>query len=203
MKEWRIRRLTAGLLCAVMLLADTGVARASQLPEGETAGAAAAEEEPGAPEEAEAAESEEPDSEETKTPEQEGEGMDPAGDSEHEKEEESSDGSEESADDSWEDADGTVEAFEAEDAETGPVYYYVKPDGTAMITTAAAGIEDLVIPEVIDGYRVTGIMSRSFKGNSYLRSVSIPGSVTSIQEEAFRECSSLKSVSLQEGVKSI
>lgn len=203
MKEWRIRRQTAGLLCAVMLLADTGVARASQLPEGETAGAAAAEEEPGTPEEAEAAESEEPDSEETKTPEQEGEGMDPAGDSEHEKEEESSDGSEESADDSWEDADGAVEAFEAEDAETGPVYYYVKPDGTAMITTAAAGIEDLVIPEVIDGYRVTGIMSRAFKGNSYLRSVSIPGSVTSIQEEAFRECSSLKSVSLQEGVKSI
>ncbi len=200
MKEWRIRRLTAGLLCAVMLLADTGVARASQLPEGETAGAAAAEEEPGAPEEAEAAESEEPDSEETKTPEQEN--VEPAGDSEHEKEEEGSAGSEESADDSREAADGAVEAFEAKDAEN-TLTYEVKEDGTAEITGPKTVSGDLVIPEEIDGYRVTSIGRYAFEDCSGLTGVSIPGSVTSIGDSAFRGCSGLTGVSIPGSVTSI
>ncbi len=53
-------------------------------------------------------------------------------------------------------------------------------------------IENLVIPEKIDGYLVTAIAQNAFWGDWDIKSAKIPASVTSIGNKAFFECEHLK-----------
>ena len=62
---------------------------------------------------------------------------------------------------------------------------------------------DLVIPEYLDGHRVTAISADAFYECSSLTSVVIPDSVTSIGREAFYGCSSLTSIVIPDSVTSI
>ena len=52
----------------------------------------------------------------------------------------------------------------------------------------------MIIPDVIEGYRVTGIGAEAFRGCTDLIAVSIPDSVTEIKEGAFRGCTGLMAV---------
>ncbi len=95
------------------------------------------------------------------------------------------------------------------------LYYIVNNDGEAEIVdprnyvddnwnrleSSASG--DLVIPEIIDGYKVTVIQRRAFAENSDIQSVSIPGSVKEVGEDAFSGCRGLTAVTLSDGIKKI
>ena len=61
----------------------------------------------------------------------------------------------------------------------------------------------LVIPDEIDGKKVTAIGYEAFKGCSGLTSITIPASVTSIGGWAFEGCSGLTSITIPDSVTSI
>ena len=62
---------------------------------------------------------------------------------------------------------------------------------------------DLIIPSEIEGYRVVGIGSNSFRECISITSVSIPTGISYIGESAFRLATSLKAVNIPEGVEEI
>lgn len=63
--------------------------------------------------------------------------------------------------------------------------------------------KDVIVPNKIDGYTVTGVGDRAFLGCTSLTSITIPDSVTSIGSSAFAGCTSLESVTIPDSVTSI
>lgn len=97
---------------------------------------------------------------------------------------------------------GSVTVWAEERQVTTYFEYKITGDGSIRITGCIGGSRELVIPSEIDGKRVTSIGAHAFGDCFGLRSVTIPGSVTSIGEEAFSYCD-LTSVIIPEGVTSI
>lgn len=107
----------------------------------------------------------------------------------------------------------TVEAAETENkifseiaplSESETVYEYKEyGDGTITITKYKGEGGDVVIPDKIDGKKVTGIGDFAFANCKSLTAVKIPNGVTSIGNEAFSSCSHLTSVDLPEGLECI
>lgn len=61
--------------------------------------------------------------------------------------------------------------------------------------TAYLGTQtDIVIPDTVHGTAVRGIAARAFRGNTFLRSVTLPDTVTTIGTSAFADCTALQSV---------
>ena len=63
-----------------------------------------------------------------------------------------------------------------------------------IVSVGACGDRKIIIPDVIDGYSVTGIGVEAFRGCTDLTAVSIPDSVTEIKDGAFRGCTGLLAV---------
>ena len=82
--------------------------------------------------------------------------------------------------------------------------YTVNADGTCTIT-GMGGLTDteLVIPDTVDGYKVTAIGENAFCDHAELTSVSLPFWVNSIGSGAFIGCSGLNSVTFSEMVTTI
>ena len=82
--------------------------------------------------------------------------------------------------------------------------YSVNRDGQTctIIDVGTVRSSELVIPETIDGYRVTAIEKYAFSENHKLECVTIPQGVTTIGQNAFFGCESLKSVTLPESLTS-
>ena len=77
-------------------------------------------------------------------------------------------------------------------------------DGTTLKISKYDGNDtEYVIPEEIDGKKVTSIGNDAFQGNTSLISVTIPGSIKDIGNNAFSDCSSLESVTISDGVERI
>ena len=74
-------------------------------------------------------------------------------------------------------------------------YYYVyKTNGTIQVDGLVnSESSKYVIPEKIDGYKVSVVARRTFSGNKNVKEVSVDGATTDIQEKAFKNCTSLVS----------
>ena len=62
---------------------------------------------------------------------------------------------------------------------------------------------NIVIPERVINYEVTGIGKNAFSNCKELTSVTLPTTVTTIEEDAFSGCSGLSSINIPDGVTSI
>lgn len=78
-------------------------------------------------------------------------------------------------------------------------------DGAVEITGYSGDATDVVIPNEIDGYKVTGIgMAAFYFGNgSKIKSVIIPEGIVSIGSQAFENCRALEKVTLPETLELI
>ena len=83
--------------------------------------------------------------------------------------------------------------------------YSVNSDGTTCTITGIGTCTDteLIIPEEIDGYRVTKISNNAFANNEIITSVLIPDSVYSIGSKAFYKCYNLETINIPYGITSI
>ena len=88
-------------------------------------------------------------------------------------------------------------------AENGDYEYVELEDGTLEIRRYSGDDTELVIPEKIDGKKVTSIGSYAFSYCGGLANITIPDSVTSIGSGAFKRCERLMSIAIPEGVTSI
>lgn len=73
--------------------------------------------------------------------------------------------------------------------------------GVLMNSSDLSG--DLVIPDTIEGVKVTAIADRAFYGREKITSVTVPSSVKTIGDQAFTSCLALRSVTLKEGVTTL
>ena len=98
------------------------------------------------------------------------------------------------------DADGSYSgnAFVAPWANASkPIFeYQLNDDEQATITKYTGSVAYLTIPDELDGYPVIGIGNEVFKGNTSLRSVVIPDSITTIGDNSFNGCTNLETVIL-------
>lgn len=88
---------------------------------------------------------------------------------------------------------------EVKAAETKDVYSYQKNgDNTIKITDGNTVSGDVIIPETIDGYVVSGIDGYAFGWCEVITSITIPKTVTDIDDDAFAYCEDLKNVYVDE-----
>ena len=84
------------------------------------------------------------------------------------------------------------------------LYTYTLDDyKNATITEYNGNARSLSVPKTIDGYTVVGIGSSAFKGNTNLRFLSLPDTVTKIDSNAFSDCTSLSKVNLPDSLTTI
>ena len=79
------------------------------------------------------------------------------------------------------------------------VYYDENYDGTVTVVPAGKYIEKATIPSYINGKKVTKISG--FEGCKYLKSVTIPSTVTTIDYGTFKECTALTTITIPSSVK--
>ena len=84
------------------------------------------------------------------------------------------------------------------------LYTYTLDDyKNATITEYNGNARSLSVPQTIDGYTVVGIGSSAFEGNTNLRFLSLPDTVTKIGSNAFSDCTSLSKVTLPDSLTTI
>ena len=99
--------------------------------------------------------------------------------------------------------DVTMYAAWANEDDTQAYSYVVKEDGTAEITGYLGKRRYLTMPDKIDGYTITGIGTRAFAGNTRLRRIELPDTLTEIKEAAFEECTRLLNIEIPKHVQRI
>ncbi len=87
-----------------------------------------------------------------------------------------------------------TEAAKAKEYTSGDYTYTMLGEDTVTVTGYTGNESAVVIPEKLDGHRVTAIGQAAFKGNAAVRSVTIPDAVEDIGAAAFQGCSNLQSV---------
>ena len=71
----------------------------------------------------------------------------------------------------------------------GDYKYILLENGTAEIIDYTGSVGKLIVPDTLDGYRVTSIGDKAFSFCDALRSVTLPDNLTSIGMLAFTGCS--------------
>ena len=81
------------------------------------------------------------------------------------------------------------------------LYTYTLDDyKNATITEYNGNARSLSVPQTIDGYTVVGIGSSAFEGNTNLRFLHLPDTLTSIGEYAFSDCINLGTIDFPESL---
>ena len=83
--------------------------------------------------------------------------------------------------------------------QTDEYYYYVWEDGTAIIDGYRGEAESLVLPEEIEGHKVTAINHKAFRSASDTKEITIPANITKIYGNPFEENRSVEKVTVGEG----
>ena len=81
------------------------------------------------------------------------------------------------------------------------LYYMINDDTTITIYDYHGDDDTVIIPEEIDGKKVTAIGEYAFSdfsANNVATNVTIPKSVTTIKEGAFKTCSSITNINVDE-----
>ena len=78
--------------------------------------------------------------------------------------------------------------------------YKLLEDDTAVIYLYRGKRRELIVPEWIEGHKVTGIWDRAFRDCRNLEEITLPKGVTRIGFEAFLRCENLNRIILQEGL---
>lgn len=83
--------------------------------------------------------------------------------------------------------------------------YEINEDGKTCTVTGmgVCNDRDVVIPEYIDGYRVTAIGKNAFLFQVWITSVTMPDSIVSIGRSAFEDCIQLKHITLSTSLETI
>lgn len=76
-------------------------------------------------------------------------------------------------------------------------------DDTVTITGYSGKKKKLVIPDKIEGKKVTKIGEKAFSENKYMVSVKVPDSVKTVALDAFYQCRKLKTIELGKNVQAI
>ena len=100
-------------------------------------------------------------------------------------------------------SDFTISANAGVALNYGDFKYIVLNDETVEISKYTGKNEDVIIPNIIDGKKVTSIGGYAFEDCTSLTSITIPNSVTSIGNGAFDSCTSLTSITIPNSVTSI
>ena len=80
---------------------------------------------------------------------------------------------------------------------------FITNNGAITITGSSGSPANLVIPATTNGLPVVNIADSSFQGQQFLRSVTIPNSVTNIGNYAFNFCQYLTNITFGTGLKRI
>ena len=91
----------------------------------------------------------------------------------------------------------------AQYTEKEPVSAEFTVDSTGKLIGVTDIGAELIIPEYVNGTKVTSIANYLFKGNTVLQSVEIPDTVTLLGIECFRDCTALSEVKLSTSLTSI
>ena len=92
---------------------------------------------------------------------------------------------------------------EGETLTEGDFQYEVGSNGEVAITKYTGNETSIVVPEEIDGKKVTSIGREAFEGCKNLISITLPKELTSIRWYAFSECRNLTSIILPDRLTSI
>ena len=89
--------------------------------------------------------------------------------------------------------------------ESSGLSYIIDKDNECAIISGRGSCQDMdiVIPKTIEGCPVTEIATDAFRGDKYLKSITIPNSVTSIGEYAFSTCPKLESIVIPNSVNTV
>ncbi len=93
-------------------------------------------------------------------------------------------------------------SFEADAIDSGDFSYTVLSDGTAQITAYRGGESEVVVPETIDGIKVTEIGNNLFYNNKTLTSITLPSGIRRLGEGSFYNTSNLKEIYFEGDVAS-
>ena len=89
-------------------------------------------------------------------------------------------------------------------AETSGDYEYdILVHGTADITGYTGNETEVNIPSTLDGREVYSIGDGAFKGNTKIKSVTIPDTVKLVKDDTFMNCTNLSTVNLPNTLKYI
>ena len=93
--------------------------------------------------------------------------------------------------------------YERYDGYNDELYYRNLSDGTIAVAGLVKDeLNDVYIPETIDGKTVTEIDLWAFKGDD-IHYVSMPSTITTVDKKAFYECANLETVKLSESLQAI
>lgn len=101
-------------------------------------------------------------------------------------------------------SDSQLEIVERAIKHQGVFEYRTLEDGTISVYNfVSVFVENLVIPETIDGKIVSAISQSAFSGNQTLKTLTIPNTVKRFDYGAFCGCDNLESVFLGDGVETM